>query len=151
MAEPRFGSDDDLPRTLRRAREERERELRELHGANEPSLAPGSHAGTPHGAADVPRPHDPAPPLGLAPHSGTIRRFEVPFMHLVGFFMKAVFAAIPALLVLSLVLWLGGQALKTFFPSLGRMQIKIEFVGPETPAPTASAPAAPSPPAAQKR
>lgn len=154
MAEPRFGGDDDLPRTLRRAREEQERERRER--ASDVPL------GVPQGqpiAVEPARHYDPAPPMGYAP-SGAVTRFEVPFFHLVRFFLKAVFAAIPALLLLAALLWLGGKALQTFFPHLGRMQIHIQFVGGEgsnspatTPATGPPAPPipAPAPAAAPKR
>ena len=43
------------------------------------------------------------------------------------FFIKAVFAAIPALIILSVLLWLGGNVLKAMFPELIHMQILITF------------------------
>jgi hypothetical protein len=42
----------------------------------------------------------------------------VPFAKLVGFFLKAVLAGIPALFLLTTLLWLVGQGLQTFFPQL---------------------------------
>lgn len=128
MAEPRFatGGDDDLPLTLRRAREERDRELRQREEQSAP------HTPTPAAARG---PEIGAPPLMADPvydplpirESGTVTRLDIPFLHLVQFCVKAVFAAIPALLVLACLLWLGGRALQTFFPDLGRMKILIQF------------------------
>jgi len=43
------------------------------------------------------------------------------------FFIKAVFAAIPALIILSALLWLGGNIVKAIFPELIHMQILITF------------------------
>jgi hypothetical protein len=37
------------------------------------------------------------------------------------FFIKAVFAAIPALIILAGLLWLAGQGLSTYFPQLSKM------------------------------
>ena len=60
--------------------------------------------------------------------SGTVvNRFDVPFSHLVAFFIKAVFAAIPALIVLSVLLYLGGNVLKAMYPELIHMQILVTF------------------------
>jgi hypothetical protein len=41
------------------------------------------------------------------------------------FFIKAVFAAIPALLLLTVLLWLFGQGLQSAFPQLLKMKILI--------------------------
>ena len=58
--------------------------------------------------------------------SGTaVNRFEVPFGHLMMFFIKAVFAAVPALLLLTVLLWLFGQGLQQAFPQLLKMKILI--------------------------
>ncbi len=46
----------------------------------------------------------------------TVVRFDVPFTHLMGFFIKAVFAAIPALILLGVLLWFAGSLLKTLLP-----------------------------------
>ena len=56
-----------------------------------------------------------------------MNRFEVPFGHLMMFFIKAVFAAIPALIILTALLWLGGNVLKAFYPELIHMQILVTF------------------------
>ena len=57
----------------------------------------------------------------------SVQRFDVPFTHLVVFFLKAVIAAIPALFVLGVILWFAGQLLQTFFPWLVKAQILIHF------------------------
>jgi hypothetical protein len=41
------------------------------------------------------------------------------------FFVKAVFAAVPALILLGLLLWYAGLALKTLFPELIHTEILI--------------------------
>jgi hypothetical protein len=43
------------------------------------------------------------------------------------FFLKAVFAAIPAMIVLIGLLWLGGQALEAALPELLKAKILITF------------------------
>lgn len=121
MAEPRFADDDDLPRTLRRERDARERELRERE---RPAVAPDEHFAGHHGAAYTQPPH--AHDFAQHGASGTVTRLEIPFAHLVTFFLKAVIAAIPALILLTVLLWGMGQGLKTAFPNLLHFQIKIE-------------------------
>jgi hypothetical protein len=108
---------DDLPRTLRREREARERAARERE-------AKARSATLTHdfGASDARR-EQPAIDAG----GGTVSRFDVPFGHLMLFFIKAVFAAIPALIVLSVLLWLGGNVLKAYYPELIHMQILVTF------------------------
>ena len=113
MPEPTFSmtADDDLPRTIRREREarEREREARERQAsASAPAL---QRAG--EGEFEVP-----APPA-------TVVDFDVPLAKLAMFFVRAVFAAIPALLVLMALLWVLGHTLQTFFPQLLKMKILI--------------------------
>ena len=108
MPEPTFSMtvDDDLPRTIRREREAREREAREK-------------------AAAVPlvEPQDVVPSL-VAPAT-TVVDFDVPFGKLMMFFVKAVFAAVPALIVLTAMLWLFGQGLQSLFPQLLKLKILI--------------------------
>jgi len=41
------------------------------------------------------------------------------------FFMRAVFAAIPALIVLTAILWVFGHTLQLLFPQLLKMKILI--------------------------
>lgn len=112
MVEPTFSmtADDDLPRTIRREREARarEREARERQAAA--SSAP---------AVDHDGPYElPAP-------AATVTAIDVPFARLMAFFLKAVLAAIPALLLLTVLLWLLGQGLQTFFPQLLKLKILI--------------------------
>ena len=79
------------------------------------------------------------------PGTGTVNRLEIPFFHLMWFFVKAVFAAIPALLLLTALLFAGGQVLKRFFPDLRHFVIIIKSADTE-PAPVART----SPPAAKR-
>ena len=158
MAEPHFAHDDDLPRTLRRERDAREREARDREAALATAAA---HAQDPrHGG--LPGHHDYAPPSYAATEaapsymspefSGTVNRFEVPFLHLVKFFIKAVFAAIPALLLLSVLLFAGGKVLQAFYPGLRLFEIVVRSTGPAaTVEPVAPvAPPAKQTPAAKK-
>lgn len=105
---------DDLPRTFRR---ERERQAAEASSISK-STASASF--------EIPRDdyqgnfdHEPAP--------AKVERFNVPFLHLMLFLMKAVVAAIPALLLLAVILWFAGQALQAFFPELVQLKILISF------------------------
>ena len=61
------------------------------------------------------------------PYPASVRRFDVPFLHLVSFFLKAVLAAIPALILLTAILWVAGSALEAMFPELIKMKILISF------------------------
>lgn len=121
MAEPQLammadGGADDLPRTFRRAREEqREREAQALGLGQPVPLSSSSSDGTAPMSF-----HDET-------HLATVRRIDVPFVHLVMFFLKAVLAAIPALILLGIILWVGGHLLQSFFPQLVKMQILIRF------------------------
>ena len=108
---------EDLPRTLRREKEARERAAREREA--KARAATLTHD---FGAADA-RSEQAAIEAGGA----TVSRFEVSFAHLMMFFIKAVFAAIPALIILSALLWLGGNVVKAIFPQLIHMQILITF------------------------
>jgi hypothetical protein len=122
MPEPQFAVvEDDLPRTFRREREAREREAREREAREralleqpEPraELAPLRYAN-----------NDDARPAGPA----SLARLDLPFFHLSWFFTKAMFAALPAVVILAVLLWLGGQALSIFFPQIVKMQILIHF------------------------
>ena len=140
MSEPNFGllgdeGSDDLPRTFRRekearAREARERAAQERAAAPSLSTAPDAYAPAPASVAPQPRVQanaDMKPVIADMPYPAAVRRFDVPFMHLVTFFLKAVIAAIPALILLGVILGLGGGMLKTFFPDLVKMHINISF------------------------
>jgi hypothetical protein len=115
---------DDLPRTLRREKEARLREAREREAQASGLVAPqpepmgyAAAAADPYGAAYAEPEAYPA----------AVKSFDVPFLRLMLFFIKAVFAAIPALILLMALLWLGGQALETAFPELLKMKILITF------------------------
>ncbi len=116
---------DDLPRTLRREHEARAREARERQG-----LAAGLHAGL---AAPEPAPvsardeYYAEAPVGAQAVPAAVKRIDIPFFSLMGFFIKAAFAAIPALILLGAMLWIIGQGLERAFPELIKMKILISF------------------------
>lgn len=135
MAEPHFASDDDLPRTLRRERDarEREREQRERDAALAAQAQPYPQPGFSQDYAGADQ-----STLYPVPGSGIVNRLEIPFFHLVWFFVKAVFAAIPAVLLLTALLFVGGQVLKRFFPDLRHFEIIIKSAETDVaPAPAA--------------
>jgi hypothetical protein len=121
MPEPTFGTmtaDDDLPRTIRREREARERQAREREAT---------------GAPPAPQIEREAAYAMPAPAAGsTVTDIDVPFFRLTTFFIKAVFAAIPALILLTALLWLFGQGLQTFFPQLVKMKIDVQIYSPQS-------------------
>lgn len=126
MAEPTFSldADDDLPRTIRRerdAKEAREREARERDARERLSMEPAPvrvfERQVPYSERQV--------PYGFAAPSGSVATFDVPFSKLMAFFLKAVFAAIPALIILAAMLWLAGHGLQTFFPDLVKLKILV--------------------------
>lgn len=125
---------DDLPRTLRRAREEKEQAQRAAEAATTPKSPTSSSTSSLN------------PSLGAETdsfHAGdrfqdvdngsyvesTVRRFDVPFLHLVSFFLKAALASIPAVIVLMVLLWGIGQAVEAFAPDL--LQTKILIYNPK--------------------
>lgn len=103
---------DDLPRTLRRERD------RQAAGAAAVTTPPFEVSTSGYDEGYQP---DPAP--------ASVERINVPFFRLMFFLMKAVVAAIPALLLLAVILWFAGQALQAFFPELIQMKILISFPG----------------------
>ena len=107
------GDFDDLPRTLRRERE------RQAAGAAA-AAAPPFEVST-SGYDDERFEPEPTP--------ASVERINVPFFRLMFFLMKAVVAAIPALLLLAVILWFAGQALQAAFPELIQMKILISFPG----------------------
>jgi hypothetical protein len=118
---------DDLPRTVRRERDARAREARERE-ARERDVSLGRD----DTLRDTPRfiNRDMSysrPPYGDDPIPAAVKRFDVPFLRLVTFFIKAVLAAIPALLLLGALLWFAGHILQTQFPELIKMKILITF------------------------
>ncbi len=120
MAEPKFSmtADDDLPRTLRREKEAR---ARDAHGQqlSDPTF---QSAGPAPMAAD----HS----YGDADYEGdvvAVGYLQIPFFHLMLFFIKAVFAAIPALIILGALLYGMGQVLKAYLPWLIQAEILIRL------------------------
>ena len=109
---------EDLPRTLRREKEARQREQRERDA--KARAATLTHD---YGASD--NTYEAAYAAPGAP--ATVTAFDVPFAHLMMFFIKAVFAAVPALFILGAMLWLAGDILRNVFPWLVKMQILIHF------------------------
>lgn len=120
------GGPDDLPRTLRRERDAREREARERQAKERDAFSAQSSAQASPGMTDPFIAAD-AGYADAQPLPAVVRRFDVPFGQLVAFFLKAVFAMVPALILLGVLLWGIGQALQTFFPQLVKMQILVWF------------------------
>lgn len=119
---------DDLPRTFRRERDA-QREARE-RAASEHSFAPAPEPGYAASSGfDQPAPLDRPFPASYPPPvaSGVVTAFEIPFGRLMLFFLKALFAAIPAIILLGILLWGMGQVLTTYFPALLKMKILITF------------------------
>lgn len=129
MSEPTFSmtADDDLPRTIRRERDAREREAREARDRQarererEPMLA------TP-----MPTMEREAAGYGMAAPPATVTAIDVPFLRLMMFFIKAVFAGIPALILLTALLWMLGQGLQSYFPQLLKMKIDVQIYAPQS-------------------
>ena len=116
---------DDLPRTLRREKEARAREARERERRERGERSMDVALGDPpsHLARTMPVAY------GDEPIPATVRRFDVPFLRLVFFFLKAVLAAIPALILLGVLLYFAGKGLEAYYPDLVRMKILITFPG----------------------
>lgn len=116
---PLGGDDaDDLPRTLRRERDAREREAREREAHGQSAI--GIVQGEPYATASQPLyPDDPRP--------ADVRRLNVPFFHLMFFLIKAVLAAIPAIILLGLILFGLGKALETYAPEWRVFEIVIKL------------------------
>lgn len=115
------GGPDDLPMTLRRQREQKEREARERAQRFEPApigsaerFAPDRH------------PDDFGQTFRDEPQAAVVTAFNVPFFRLMMFLIKCVLAGIPALILLTAILFAGGQLLKTFAPDLRHFEIIIQ-------------------------
>ena len=67
-----------------------------------------------------------------SPPGSTVTDIDVPFFRLMTFFIKAVFAAVPALIMLTALLWLFGQGLQSFFPQLLKMKIDVQIYAPQS-------------------
>jgi hypothetical protein len=120
MPEPTFSmtaEDDDLPRTIRRERYARERQAREREAQSPVSVPSIDHDGA-YGA--------------LASPPATVTAIDMPFLGLMTFFIKAVFAAVPAVIMLTALLWLFGQGLQSFFPQLLKMKIDVQIYAPQS-------------------
>ena len=131
MADPRLSTEtipeEDLPRTLRREKAAQERlahEQRQHEQRQSETISPSSP--TPPALTDdrSPYAHD-----GLdddfEARAATVTQLDIPFFHLMLFFLKAVIAAIPALILLGAILWLAGEVLIALFPDLVKLQILI--------------------------
>jgi hypothetical protein len=132
--QPLTGEMDDLPRTLRRERENRERAAREQTAVDRATWERGQMTAAPppgYGAADHGQSYDSGYPAqaGGDAAQATVTRIKVPFFSLMVFFLKAVFAAIPALIILIAMLYGLGLALQAYFPQLIKMKILISFPG----------------------
>lgn len=137
---------DDLPRTFRREREARERAAR---ASSPPTMDRGGpmdrHSVDHDGPAHFAQWDTPTPPV-----PAIVRAIDVPFFRLVLFFLKAAVAAIPALILLTAIMFAGGQALKHYFPGLRHFEIEIRPVGSAFDAAPPQA-ATPRAPAAQRK
>jgi hypothetical protein len=122
MPEPTFSmtADDDLPRTIRRERDARERQAREREARERETVAAPMPSMDRDGDLDMPAPRS------------TVTDIDVPFFRLMMFFIKAVFAAIPAMVALTALLWLLGQGLQSYFPQLVKMKIDVQIYSPQS-------------------
>jgi len=122
VAEPNFAAiaeADDLPRTLRREREARERAKREEETRKRNATLTHDYDANQRSMAAE------GPGRAQLPAGGLVTGFDVPFFHLMRFFIKAVFAAIPALIILGVLLWFAGAALKRAYPGLVHTEVII--------------------------
>jgi hypothetical protein len=145
MADTPYSADDgnDLPRTVRqqqkeaRARDQVARDIlnapKQPYARESQPIARAAAAPPPSSsqlAADYGRSQDYAPTARLAPGESppaTVTRMQLPFLHMMAFFLKAVLAAIPALLLLMGILWALGQVAQTYVPWLVKMRILVTF------------------------
>lgn len=130
--DPLLDDTEDLPRTLRREKEARAREARD-RAAQERAAAPSLSMGPDDHSRPQPQIYatsdfGPSPAANSATLAAvTVRKIDVPFVELMLFFLKAVIAAIPALILLGAVLWTLGSLLELLFPWLIKMKILISF------------------------
>ena len=114
---------DDLPRTLRRERAAQEKRARERgKTAAQKHRSKRSDLGT-----HIEPQYGPDAYVEENPYPAVVRQLDIPFVHLMMFFLKAAIAAIPALIVLGALIWLSGEILQQFFPWLIKMKILIQF------------------------
>lgn len=114
MAEPKFSmtADEDLPRTLRREKEAREREAQD----REPIAMAASQPDDDYEYVDE---------IAYDPDGVTVTRLNIPFLHLMWFFIKAVFAAIPAVIIFVAVCILIGETLQSQLPWLRQFEFEL--------------------------
>ncbi len=118
------GDPDDLPRTLRRERDARAREaLARDHRHDEESVARQAPAPGPLSASYG---SSALPSIQGTSHV-VITDFRVSVWRLSVFFIKCALAAIPALILLGVLLYAVGEVLEIFFPWLVKMQILVHF------------------------
>jgi hypothetical protein len=139
---------EDLPRTLRREHESRERAAREQAtreqlGRDASDRATWNRSGPAPGQMPIAAPSAYGTPEQTFPYeapaiyrqrddepvNAIVRRIKVPFFSLMGFGIKAVFAFVPALLILMAMLYGVGLALQAYIPQLIKMKIVITFPG----------------------
>ena len=109
---------DDLPRTLRRERDARERAAREEEERKR--LATRTHDFEPMAASLAPAGYAAPRLAGSDAVPAVVTQFDVPFLRLMSFFIKSVFAAIPALIILGIMLWLPATCCGRCFPGSSR-------------------------------
>lgn len=116
MDDPRFepAREDDLPRTFLREREAQQQRAREARNA---------YSGAPSGEPSMQAYRPDEPPGGGV----TVSRFDISYFRLTWFLVKVALAAIPALLILGLLMFAIGQAAQMLFPWLVKMKINITF------------------------
>ena len=122
MAEPvlSMDADDDLPRTIRRerdAKQAREREARDREARERLSTEPSGFT--------VFEPQIRYQPAAAGMPAGAAAGLDVPFSKLMAFFIKAVFAAIPALIIFAALLWIVAHGLQVLFPDLVKLKVLI--------------------------
>lgn len=120
-AERALAREPDMPRIFERATHERTG----LDPAGERTHLPASPVDSgpyPGPMTGMPAylPHD-------APQPAVVRALKIPFFHLMVFCLKLTLAAIPALILLGLILYGMGQLLKIYLPWLVQAEILIRF------------------------
>ena len=128
------GAEEDLPRTVRQQKAERARDqlAQEALATQRAPYSQGGGRSPP--VTSMSRTMDgdyydsAAAPPGEYP-AATVRRLHLPFFHMVGFFIKAVFAAIPAIIIMMLMIFAIGKAAEIYLPWLVKMKIEIKYNG----------------------
>jgi hypothetical protein len=109
---------DDLPRTFRREREARDRAAAAAQAPQPPQYHPDpatqGYGAQVYGAQPA---YTAQPAFDHDDRSdGVVRKFRVPFLSLVAFFMKAAVAAIPGLFLLAGLLWGASYVMQKMSP-----------------------------------